>query len=371
MSNPVQSPSMLFPMPSQKGDGAAADEKMTETVQWVGMKPLEMVEALASMTEQRMRLSTGRENEPLKIKTASLSTPSPHIPVTMNSFDHAFNNSRNTSQAKNLPGNKRSRDAIDDDMLIDIQTNRNIMIPPILNNQKATYVKEWDFSRIAAIDPNSKEVITATEAITNLVQEVKSTSTFSKIVPSFNRVAGHFFDTLQTVDHLSQCTMKKRSALDQLYKGTIDKLEALLKTCQDLEKEKQLPEPCGSMPSTIERGNTFDLAYTACDTRHDANSIIVKQERPKRSFAHHMSEWLKENWTNPYPDDEGLQELADACDTTTTIVGNWLINARTRKWRPAIIAAYEKGRPADLLKEDAIQIFDGKPLREIVAMTRI
>jgi hypothetical protein len=46
-------------------------------------------------------------------------------------------------------------------------------------------------------------------------------------------------------------------------------------------------------------------------------------------------------------------------------VSNWLINARTRKWRPSIIKAYEMERPADLLLEDSINIFCGKSVRKL------
>jgi len=72
-----------------------------------------------------------------------------------------------------------------------------------------------------------------------------------------------------------------------------------------------------------------------------------------------MNRWLKQNWTNPYPDDEGLADIALFCGMTITIVSNWLINARTRKWRPAIIQAYDNERPAELLQEDSIRIFEG------------
>ena len=84
----------------------------------------------------------------------------------------------------------------------------------------------------------------------------------------------------------------------------------------------------------------------------------------KKDFSEVMNAWLRENWTNPYPDEEGLVQIANSCGCTTSVVSNWLINARTRKWRPAIVKAFENGRPASLLHEDSINIFDGKPLRQ-------
>jgi hypothetical protein len=57
--------------------------------------------------------------------------------------------------------------------------------------------------------------------------------------------------------------------------------------------------------------------------------------------------------------------MARDCGTTTTVVSNWLINVRTRKWRPSIVKAFELKRPVDLLLEDSINIFDDNPLREL------
>ena len=96
--------------------------------------------------------------------------------------------------------------------------------------------------------------------------------------------------------------------------------------------------------------------------------VAYKGEYSKKDFADYMNHWLRDNWTNPYPDDDGLAEIAEECGTTPTVVSNWLINARTRKWRPAIVKAYDLGRPADLLEEDAINLFDGNALRDIEGM---
>lgn len=73
-----------------------------------------------------------------------------------------------------------------------------------------------------------------------------------------------------------------------------------------------------------------------------------------------MTNWLRENWTNPYPDEMGVAVMANECGTSPSVVSNWLINARTRKWRPAIKKAYLLHRTADHLLEDSMDIFDGK-----------
>jgi hypothetical protein len=88
-------------------------------------------------------------------------------------------------------------------------------------------------------------------------------------------------------------------------------------------------------------------------------------ECSKKDFSEVMNNWLRQNWTNPYPDDEGLMQIANSCGCHPSVVSNWLINARTRKWRPAIVKAFENKRPASYLHEDSMNIFDGKPLRSI------
>ena len=104
------------------------------------------------------------------------------------------------------------------------------------------------------------------------------------------------------------------------------------------------------------------IPMTAVDTSASTTKLM---DYSKKDFAEVMNHWLRENWTNPYPDDEGLTQIANSCGCTPSVVSNWLINARTRKWRPAIVKAFENGRPASLLHEDSMNIFDGKPLRDI------
>jgi Homeobox KN domain len=88
-------------------------------------------------------------------------------------------------------------------------------------------------------------------------------------------------------------------------------------------------------------------------------------QKKKEHMQQFMSAWLRANWTNPYPDEPCLRELATECGATPAVVSNWLINARTRKWRPAIVAAAELRRPSAMLLEDSIRIFDGHPVQDI------
>jgi hypothetical protein len=100
----------------------------------------------------------------------------------------------------------------------------------------------------------------------------------------------------------------------------------------------------------------------ASDAPFFASSAVI----PKRDFGHYMTLWLRDNWINPYPDEEGLVQLARDCGTTPTVVANWLINARTRKWRPAMMqASHCVERPARMLWEDSLAIFEGRSVQRL------
>lgn len=140
-----------------------------------------------------------------------------------------------------------------------------------------------------------------------------------------------------------------RALLDTLYEETIQKLKALI-------ADHPAYQPRGVIKSEQASQPTQPPISKA------------SQHQSKQELASYMTTWLRANFTNPYPDDEGLADMAAHCSTTNQVISNWLINARTRKWRPAIIKASEMGRPSALLLEDSINIFDGKPIREINAM---
>ena len=134
-----------------------------------------------------------------------------------------------------------------------------------------------------------------------------------------------------------------RGLLDALYDQTIHKLNSVISK----HHKKQLGG---------EQKDSFPMSS--------------KQEAPpgpmqKQELAVYMTEWLIKNWINPYPDDEGLKEMATHCGVTTQVISNWLINARTRKWRPALQQACNMERPSSLLLEDSLNIFKGNPLRQL------
>ncbi|GAX20651.1 hypothetical protein FisN_32Hh034 [Fistulifera solaris] len=131
----------------------------------------------------------------------------------------------------------------------------------------------------------------------------------------------------------------------------------------------QWPLPCPEYPLAVER------LYHETSDRLEAlllsPSSVESSTATKVDMSVYMTAWLRENWINPYPDDIILSEMAAHCGTTPTVVSNWLINARTRKWRPAIAKAMELNRPAKHLLEDSLCFFDGRPIRPLSASEQI
>ena len=94
--------------------------------------------------------------------------------------------------------------------------------------------------------------------------------------------------------------------------------------------------------------------------------VRLPPSTPNRALFHnHMNNWLRANWINPYPDEAVSYQLAYETGETLHVVNTWLVNARSRRWRPAVLKAFELNRPSELLWEDSIALFEDKPLRSL------
>ena len=89
-------------------------------------------------------------------------------------------------------------------------------------------------------------------------------------------------------------------------------------------------------------------------TRIQGTSILLK--------------WLKENWTNPYPDKPEISELSQITGRTTKRVETWLTNNRKRYWRPAIEASVESVKGGEIVaaqvKEESLRLYVAKLVNE-------
>lgn len=208
--------------------------------------------------------------------------------------------------------------------------------------------RSWDMSRVHSIDCfawiYTGEILTLAVEFERLVDQLSSTNT-SSLWQSYDMLH-HRLDYLVSKiakQYSFASTLQggePRELLNHLYSDTTTKLMDLIETARF--EIKRVPDS-DSDSAPLSPGSTASSS-----------------EQPKKELSAYMMEWLRRNWTNPYPDENGLQEMARECDTTTTVVSNWLINARTRKWRPAIVKASALNRPADCLLPDSLRLFMGE-----------
>ena len=314
-----ETPPVLFPMRSfaisarggfhGRSSNNRGEEGDPKAVQWIGKNPLELIATLAGATEES-EAAAGIHREPICVDGIKLSSKTPPVPGLADG------------------GKKRGMNDIE---MVGVSTYT------MTCNEDAALLPPWDPSYLLN---NDVYALDSVEQIQFLARTLESMPHYRQVTGSYQRVRDHVASASSWIHNTycgeltPQTATEKVQLLRNLYRETIEKMECLVGMANLLEPKEEDTK----MPS-----------------RHHV----------KRDFAQYMTQWLKDNWTNPYPDDDGLEQMASDCGTTTTVVSNWLINARTRKWRPAIVKAFELNRPVDLLLEDSINIFDGQPVRDM------
>lgn len=201
-------------------------------------------------------------------------------------------------------------------------------------------------------DPTAAQHVT--KELVNLAKHFESMPNYSDGISSYKRFQMELSQNSELLSKSQDSVQEKIQKFTQLYSNALLHMKALITMAQNLQH--RVASYSASITSTEK---------DPIPNNHSPTSASNPKLYNKKKFTQVMNQWLVDNWTNPYPDDEGIAALAELNGTSSTIVSNWLINARTRKWRPAIVKAYETGRPADLLKEDSIRIFQRKPLRKL------
>ena len=167
------------------------------------------------------------------------------------------------------------------------------------------------------------------------------------------------------------------------------------------------PLPTTPLPSPVDLEmietivSMAGLKFPLCTPDLEDNKIMMRIEMKSHdtkaatsAFQNTMEFWMKQNWCNPFPDDEVLHRLSHhllandmvpwtskdlvglrgiepseydriVVDITTEKINTWLVNTRTRKWRPAIEKAFDLRRPVSLLTEDSIRLYEGKEVRPL------
>eukprot|EP00984_Skeletonema_dohrnii_P023192 scaffold12264_cov118-Skeletonema_dohrnii-CCMP3373.AAC.8 len=189
----------------------------------------------------------------------------------------------------------------------------------------------------------------------------------TNVMPSYHRVQA------MCLSNISAGTTSHDSNADHVISETIGQVEALME-----------------MVLSARAGSSQHVSSTTKPIAVLPSSIKKKNEM----FQTKMSNWLLQNWTNPFPDTAALNFLANHLLQAQCIVvkdndahvpagktfeerqcymikkackkiETYLVNSRLRKWRKSIEDAFDLRRPAYLLLEDSLRLCEGKELRPI------
>ena len=328
---------LLYPMPQLQVEANGKDKYS----KWEGFSPIEFVESLASSAFKSYAGSNEVEmggDEPLDWSLLGnfLAEDTKPIPEAI----QQLKKSNNQEQA--TVGSKRSMEQSD--------CGEYRWKSSKLSNSSLTL--PWNIDFITKLD-YSKEGNDAHASLFQLSLELESIlpNSHQNIYSSYHRLRQDFersfYLITQTSNGLQQewgMTAFSRKELDDIYQEVLFKITTLIR----IAREAQM--------SASTKLSTIDSNRGSCSV----DRVVRNEHISKKMLAEYMNDWLKANWSNPYPDEDTFQEISKEIGASPTIISNWLINARTRKWRPAIVKAYELGKPSETLLDDAVSIFEGK-----------
>ena len=338
------------PSDSRGGDGGN-DGVKDHVSGWEGLTPLEFVEQVTEQAESKVTSSQGQLLRTHCVDPALMMARA----TTMTTSRYADGSTDGNTGKKRgrMTGSKTD------------STNNNVAVPP------PAPLPPWDLSFLIKTDPDPRLACDTANELRALALQIETSPHYFLCSPSYKRLREELAASCQLIhaDHIDS-PAARRPLLDKLYAHTVQKMEVLATMMKDIQPPSGptiLSVDAIANASGASSGRDGPPSSTTASSSRRSTSPKKKGDKAfsKRDFASYMEKWLRDNWTNPYPDDDGLAEIADDCATTAQIVSNWLINARTRKWRPAIVKAYDLGRPADTLLEDAVNLFQGVPLRDL------
>jgi hypothetical protein len=358
---------ILFPV--DKDLCAKAHNHTSKSSTWEALNPLQMAEKIAQMVG----------SQPECLNEASLQIHSSFL---------AQESANGSFIPRNASGEVPPATAakVDDDYVVELstenttRTKRSIygqeqsqkgnlpILVPVAEDSK-TLLMPWDLSFLLTYNPHDITAKLAVKELSSLAEKLESMPSYGTCHSSYKRFRDSLLEETRLLFEDDTSDQQKNLLFGHIYSDAIQLMKALIAMAEKIEKDDESKNE--KRKDHSRKAGLANMKAKKIRERRikieegDDNHPIFRRVYEKKAFTEYMNQWLIQNWTNPYPDDDGLEELAEINGTTTTIVSNWLINARTRKWRPAIVKAYESGRAADLLKEDSINIFKRKAVRKL------
>jgi hypothetical protein len=298
---------------------------------WMALNPFQLLELMAAMTEDAERLETQGQSDPLRCGPCSLSSKTVSLPTKPKPPrlpNLTMEDDPDEILSASLFLSHPNHGGIAPLLNVGDRTQKFVKISRPKLQPLFTRIKPWNLSLLMRHDPDGLSylnVIRSSAEYFERYHDVKS-------IHLYMSLRRDFADQVEFITHHSTIMnpVIRRCMLFKVYQQTVEKMNALIELSHRFTKSKHVT---------------------------DTNAYMTK--------------WLIANWTNPYPEEKDVEALANACNITAHVVNNWLINIRTRKWRPAIQKAYQLGRPAQFLREDSLKIFQGEDVREIPSFNHI
>ena len=353
------------------------DKSDVSSVMWSGLTAFDMVEQIAKMAISSTKLEQSAAEQGYTFiqylaDEGTVSVESSLCPLNV--------------------GQKRKRGASDDDNELDEISECDAVSTSVLDGRNAkndeanSTMKSWKpsvvlgdwFQRNQNMVVNS-DVLTRLNHLSSIVDYFEHLSSEPKnksCIPSYHRVQSMFLGSLTPSGNNVQL------ALDQAVK----QMQALMEITHPITPSTHGPRVKFSEFVYCHDGSKQLMAKP--NPTRIMNGIVLSQsplnDKAKRKvFGAYLTEWLCQirNWINPYPDETVLQQMAKhfihlgcvpGCDGAVTEaeaigkISTWLLNIRSRQWRPAVEEAFDGKRPALLLMEDSLRIFKGHELRPVI-----
>lgn len=166
----------------------------------------------------------------------------------------------------------------------------------------------------------------AMKQIENLVIKVEGRHNYKVCIPSYYRLRDWVNGECSAIQHSNFSGLDKMKEVIRIYASTIEQLNVLLTS---------ITQQLTSEPND----DSMTIKYS---------TILYK--------------WLKENWTNPFPDDIDATEMVRIIGRTHDQIQTWLCNNRSRRWNAAMYASLERVSQGEIsaaqMKEDSLGLVD-------------
>jgi len=386
-SNPSYThfPPALFPIRKVRWSSGEWSTVNSNGQEWLGMDPLELLQTLANAAESREKAENNGEHMPLYYRSAKLSVHSIALPKSMglmvpaleeeppidndvgnllqenfHQFSHAHGVTRLVSSpaVQNAPRVNRahlivpdlsSEDESGDAKSFTDDSTLDRIRPFTESHHRAKFerLEEKDNSRRVNLKPRIEHAMEDDDApsFQDLMWNVTWLIQQDPVSPTCIRQM-----VLLATEHQA---MPQAMNVRQSYLFVRDKLfneACMIHSCSTLDKRAK---------RQFLDNLYFEIIQMLVALIEVTEKIGVTYEV---DFGEYMPKWLRDHWINPFPDDDEIEQMSNDTGVSMKKVNNWLINARTRKWRPAINYAHRLNRPVAMLKDDAIAYWDsGKP----------